>query len=28
MAHYRRGRDEIRVFVETLPEGLEERPYG
>ncbi len=23
MAHYRRVRDEIRAFVETLPEGLE-----
>ncbi|NCB05735.1 MAG: phosphoribosylformylglycinamidine synthase, partial [Clostridia bacterium] len=24
--HYRRVRDEIKAFVETLPEGLEERP--
>lgn len=25
LAHYRRVRDEIKAFVETLPEGLEER---
>jgi arsenate reductase len=26
LAHYRRVRDEIRAFVETLPEGLENPP--
>ena len=25
LGHYRRVRDEIRAFVETLPEGLERR---
>ncbi len=27
MSHYRRVRDEIRAFVETLPEGLSETSY-
>ena len=28
LGHYRRVRDEIRAFVETLPEGLERREFN